>query len=116
MITTGTINMLRFSDFSILFDNRFFIESRLFGVCCGAVFFIIQLAKIGTSVCDNRNEAIIANPTARESGMNIDLGTPDINKAGTNTERILSSINSFGTAISLHASHIALDLDLPNSK
>src|SRR5205085_8861534 len=106
----------RFPDFSILSDNRFFIDERLFRVCCGAVVSIIQLAKTGTSVCDNKNDAIIANPTARESGMNIDLGTPDINKAGTNTDRILSSINNFGRAISLHASHIALDLDLPNSK
>ena len=38
-------------------------------------------------VCDKRNEAIIAKPTASESGRNIERGTPDISTEGTNTAR-----------------------------
>ena len=71
-----------------------------------------QLDSIGTKVCDNKNEAIMANPTDKDKGINMALGTPVINKAGRNTTRTLNRIRSLGVAISRQASRIARDLDL----
>ena len=45
----------------------------------------IHVESTGTSELDNRYEAAIANPTARESGINRERETPTIRKDGTNT-------------------------------
>lgn len=96
------------------FLNLLKIESLSFPVE-GLNSFIIQLAKTGTNVCDNKNEAIIAKPTDNDKGKNIEPGTPDMKNAGTKTARIHNIINNFGNAISLQASIIAILFGLPNS-
>src|SRR5690625_482415 len=78
--------------------------------------FIIQLAITGTNVCEAKKEAIIAEPTAIESGINMSLGIPTIIREGVNTARILSKISNFGTDISNNASIMALGLLLSFSK
>ncbi len=57
----------------------------------------------GTSVLDNRNDAIMAKPTAIESGTNRDRVTPVIKKEGTNTARMESIASRRGTSVAFVA-------------
>src|SRR6266487_1217435 len=115
-ITTGAINIVHLPGLSMLFDKTCFTFQRRSLLSAMFSFFNTQLERTGTNVSESRNEAIIAKPTARERGINIDLGTPVINKAGTKTAKMLSNIKNVGVAISLQASKIALDRDFPNSR
>ena len=75
--------------------------------CFTGCFFIIQLARTGIKVCEAKKEAIIADPTAMDNGMNISLGIPTIIKEGIKTARIHNKIRNFGIEISNKASKIA---------
>jgi hypothetical protein len=74
------------------------------------------LAITGTNVSDSKKDAIRAKPTESDKGKNIPLGTPDINKEGVKTARILRSMSKRGPATSLQASRIAFLLDFPRSR
>src|SRR6266496_4756926 len=115
-ITTGTINIAHLPGLLMPFDATCFICRRRSLLSDIFPFFNTQLERTGTNVSESRNEAIIAKPTARERGINIDLGTPVINRAGTKTAKMLSNIKNVGVAISLQASKMALDFDFPNSR
>src|SRR5258708_6207994 len=64
----------------------------------------IHIERTGTSELDNRYEAAIANPTATESGIKQERGTPTMKKDGTNTARTHSKARKRGTWNSLLAS------------
>ena len=57
--------------------------------------------RIGTNVLESRYDEIIANPTARVSGMNSDRSGSPMMKAGMNTDRMQSKARSRGTAVML---------------
>src|SRR6266550_1345980 len=67
----------------------------------------IHVERTGTSELDNRYEAAIANPTARESGIKRERETPTIKKDGTNTARTHSMARRRGIWTSLLASRTA---------
>src|SRR5699024_12272608 len=81
----------------------------------GFLSFINQFAMIGTKVCEAINDAIMANATAIESGINISLEIPVMINVGVKTARILNRIRSFGTDISNNASLMALCFGFPTS-
>ena len=57
--------------------------------------------RIGTNVLESRYAAIIANPTARVSGMNSDRSGSAMMNAGTNTDRMHSRASKIGTAVAM---------------
>ena len=115
-ITTGKINIAHLPTLLMRLDKPSFMRCKRLLLFVCFTFFNIQFERTGTKVSESRNEAIIAKPTANERGINIDLGTPVINKAGTNTAKMLSNIKNVGVAISLQASKMALDFDFPDSR
>ena len=57
--------------------------------------------RIGTNVLESRYDEIMANPTARVSGMNSDRSGSAMMNAGMNTDRMQSNASSRGTAVAL---------------
>ena len=66
-----------------------------------------QTESTGTSELDSRNDAIIAKPTASESGTNSDRDTPVMKNDGTNTATTDNMASSRGTTTSPLASSTA---------
>ena len=64
--------------------------------------------RIGTNVLESRYDEIMANPTARVSGMNSDRSGSVMMNAGMNTDRMHNSASSRGTAVALLASSTAV--------
>src|SRR4051812_18049630 len=60
--------------------------------------------RIGTSVLESRNDAIIANPTASDNGTNRDRVTPVMKNEGTNTATTASMASTRGPTTSPPAS------------
>ena len=57
--------------------------------------------RIGTNMIESRYAEIMANPTARVSGMNSDRSGSFMINAGMNTDRMQSSASRIGTAVAL---------------
>ncbi len=58
---------------------------------------------IGTKVLESMYDEIIANPTAKVSGMKSERSGSSMMKAGINTDRMHNSASNRGTAVALLA-------------
>ena len=63
-----------------------------------------QMLKMGTSVLESKYDAIIAKPTASESGKNNAFAAPVMKKLGTKTARMQSMESERGPMVSSEAS------------
>jgi hypothetical protein len=75
-----------------------------------------QTERTGTRELARTNDAIIANPTARDSGMKSDRETPVMKNDGTKTATTESMASSRGTTTSPLASSTARATGVPRDK
>src|SRR5438876_11484889 len=74
---------------------------------------INQVEKTGTRLLDSRYDAIIAKPTASDSGTNNCRATPAMKNEGTNTASMHTIERKLAIALRLHASTTATPRDEP---
>ena len=75
-----------------------------------------QTESTGTNELERKNDAIMAKPTASESGTKSDRDTPVMKKDGTNTATTDSMASSRGTTTSPLASSTARASGVPRDR
>ena len=91
-------------------------QSVLSSARCARLRPSIQTPSTGTSELDSRNDAIIAQPTASESGTKSDRDTPVMKKEGTNTATTASIARRRGVTTSPLASSTARATGVPRAR